>query len=176
MLARHTGSSGMRMTVCHVCRSVPRMQKEDRVLDRDSRYNAVPEMEVGSPESPCRGRLQTTASCAGQEPLWRTLRTRCTTISSGVSQEGECERTTHDGWKVGTCRPDPATGQVATGHPVARGRTPSRRNGEGQSTDVGQGADRPVRAMRPGNAGGPKGASHRGSVGGQPHRRWGRSR
>ena len=49
---------------------VPRMQKEDRVEDRATRCSAVPEMEAGPPESPYRGRLQTTAGCAGQEPGW----------------------------------------------------------------------------------------------------------
>src|SRR6266852_4674795 len=40
------------------------------VEDRTRRMLAVPEMEVGPPKSPCRGRLQTTASCVGQEPGW----------------------------------------------------------------------------------------------------------
>ncbi len=31
---------------------------------------AASEMEVGPPESLCRGRLQTTVSCVGQEPGW----------------------------------------------------------------------------------------------------------
>ena len=45
---------------------VPRTQGEDRdVEDRDSPSGAVPEMEVGPPGSPCRGRSQTTASCVG---------------------------------------------------------------------------------------------------------------
>jgi len=30
----------------------------------------VQEMEVGPPEQAARGRLQTTASCDGQKPLW----------------------------------------------------------------------------------------------------------
>ncbi len=49
---------------------VPRMQKEAGVEDRAPRCNAVLEMEEGPPEPPCRGRLQTTAGCAGQEPEW----------------------------------------------------------------------------------------------------------
>ena len=36
----------------------------------NSTSGAVPEMEVGPPGSPCRGRSQTTASCVGQEPGW----------------------------------------------------------------------------------------------------------
>jgi hypothetical protein len=41
------------------------------VEDRDRPIGAAPEMEVvGPPQPPCRGRLQTTASCVGQEPGW----------------------------------------------------------------------------------------------------------
>ena len=41
------------------------------VEDRDQPIGAAPEMEVvGPPQPPCRGRLQTTASCVGQEPGW----------------------------------------------------------------------------------------------------------
>ena len=36
----------------------------------NSTSDAVPEMGVGPPRSPCRGRSQTTASCVGQEPGW----------------------------------------------------------------------------------------------------------
>ena len=44
-------------TVCH-----------ERTDER--RCGAVQEMEVGPPEPAVRGRLQTTASCDGQEPWW----------------------------------------------------------------------------------------------------------
>jgi hypothetical protein len=44
-------------TVCH-----------ERTDER--RGGAVQEMEVGPPEPAVRGRLQTTASCCGQEPWW----------------------------------------------------------------------------------------------------------
>jgi hypothetical protein len=52
-----TGSCVMRMTVCH-----------ERTDAR--RCGAVQEMEGGPPEPAVRGRLQTTASCDGQEPWW----------------------------------------------------------------------------------------------------------
>jgi hypothetical protein len=40
------------------------------VEDRTELKLAASEMEVGPPEPPCRGRLQTTVSCVGQEPVW----------------------------------------------------------------------------------------------------------
>ena len=40
------------------------------VEDRTELKLAASEMEVGPPESLCRGRLQTTVSCVGQEPGW----------------------------------------------------------------------------------------------------------
>jgi retron-type reverse transcriptase len=43
----------------------PRTRGEIDVEGRDSSSDAVPVMEVGPPGSPCRGRSQTTASCAG---------------------------------------------------------------------------------------------------------------
>jgi hypothetical protein len=45
---------------------------ERNVHGVDGRPNsgAVQKMEVGPPESPGRGRLQTTASCVGKEPRW----------------------------------------------------------------------------------------------------------
>ena len=46
-----------RTMVCH-----------ERTYER--RCGAVQEMEVGPPEPAVRGRLQTTASCDGQEPWW----------------------------------------------------------------------------------------------------------
>ena len=49
---------------------VPRTQRRRRCRRSKSRCGAVPEMEVGPPGSPCRGRSQTTASCVGQEPGW----------------------------------------------------------------------------------------------------------
>ncbi len=50
---------------------VTRTQGGIDVEDRTRRAtDAVPEMEVGPPGSPCRGRSQTTASCVGQEPGW----------------------------------------------------------------------------------------------------------
>ena len=49
--------SSARLTVCH-----------ERTDAR--RCDAVQEMEVGPPEPAVRGRLQTTASCDGQEPWW----------------------------------------------------------------------------------------------------------
>jgi hypothetical protein len=66
---------------------------------------------------------------------------------------------------VGTCRPDTVAGLLGgrrEGDPqaaiTARGGVPSR----------GTGADRLVVALRPGNAGGAKGAGHLGLLGGQP--------
>ncbi len=50
-------SSAMLTIVCH-----------ERTDAR--RCDAVQEMEVGPPEPAARGRLQTTASCDGQEPWW----------------------------------------------------------------------------------------------------------
>jgi RNA-directed DNA polymerase len=50
-------SNLVRTTVCH-----------ERTDAR--RCDAVQEMEVGPPEPAVRGRLQTTASCDGQEPWW----------------------------------------------------------------------------------------------------------
>ena len=44
---------------------VPRTQRRDRCRRSSSTSGAVPEMEVGPPEPPCRGRLQTTARCVG---------------------------------------------------------------------------------------------------------------
>jgi hypothetical protein len=38
--------------------------------DRTELKLAASEMEVGPPESLCRGRLQTAVSCVGQEPGW----------------------------------------------------------------------------------------------------------
>src|SRR6516165_6804748 len=52
-----TGSCGTRMTVCH-----------ERTDER--RCDAVQEMRVGPSEPAVRSRLQTTASCDGQEPWW----------------------------------------------------------------------------------------------------------
>jgi hypothetical protein len=49
--------NALQMTVCH-----------ERTDAR--RCDAVQEMEVGPPEPAVRGRLQTTASCDGQEPWW----------------------------------------------------------------------------------------------------------
>ena len=40
------------------------------VVGRTRRMLAASEMEVGPPEPLCRDRLQTTASCVGQEPGW----------------------------------------------------------------------------------------------------------
>jgi len=57
IVAPHSRSSAMRTTVCH-----------ERTDAR--RCDAVQEMEVGPPEPAVRGRLQTTASCDGQEPWW----------------------------------------------------------------------------------------------------------
>jgi len=51
------------------------------------------------------------------------------------------------------------------------GREGERRGAETLRRRVpmrGTGADRPIRALRPGNAGGAKGAGHSGSIGGQP--------
>jgi hypothetical protein len=39
-------------------------------VDEESSSGDVQEMEVGPPEPPGRGRLQTTASRVGQEPRW----------------------------------------------------------------------------------------------------------
>ena len=52
-----SSSAVTRTTVCH-----------ERTYER--RCGAVQEMEVGPPEPAVRGRLQTTASCDGQEPWW----------------------------------------------------------------------------------------------------------
>jgi len=41
---------------------------EANVEDRVAKDDVVQEMEVGPPEPSCRGRLQTTVSCAGQIP------------------------------------------------------------------------------------------------------------
>jgi len=77
-------------------RCVPRTKEGDDVEVRHKPIDAVPEMGEGPPGSPCRGRSQTTASCAGQEPGWRALRTRRTLSASGEDQEGERERTADD--------------------------------------------------------------------------------
>jgi len=70
---------------------------------------------------------------------------------------------------VGTCRPDSDGRSLdRCGPPAARGRTPSRDDGEGESTDAGHRDDRPVVAMKPGNAGRAKRPGHPGLVGGQP--------
>jgi RHS repeat-associated protein len=44
---------------------VPRTWQEDRCRGRATWHDAAQEMGVGPPEPPCRGRLQTPASCAG---------------------------------------------------------------------------------------------------------------
>ena len=54
---RQIPTSSSRTAVCH-----------ERTDAR--RCDAVQEMEVGPPEPAVRGRLQTTASCDGQEPWW----------------------------------------------------------------------------------------------------------
>src|SRR5215831_9127626 len=58
-------------------------------------------------------------------------------------------------WTELVSRPREGGPQAET---TARGRVPTR----------GTGADRPVVAVKPGNAGGAKGPGHPGSVGGQP--------
>jgi hypothetical protein len=55
--AGHQTNTAMPRAVCH-----------ERTDAR--RCDAVQEMEVGPPEPAVRGRLQTTASCDGQEPWW----------------------------------------------------------------------------------------------------------
>jgi hypothetical protein len=54
---RRSTITALRMIVCH-----------ERTDAR--RCGAVQEMEGGPPEPAVRGRLQTTASCDGQEPWW----------------------------------------------------------------------------------------------------------
>jgi hypothetical protein len=53
----------------------------------------VPEMEVGPPGSPCMGRSQTTASCAGSTAGVVSVAERRSERTSGVSREGERKRT-----------------------------------------------------------------------------------
>ncbi len=47
---------------------VSRMRGRKRCRRSNRPSNAAREMEVGPPQPPCRGRLQTTARCVGQEP------------------------------------------------------------------------------------------------------------
>jgi hypothetical protein len=83
----------------------------------------------------------------------------------GVRHEGGASSVQALVWNVGTPRPD-------TAGPVldwpARGRTPSSGNCEGQSTDAGRRADRPVVVMTPGNAGRAKGTGCPGLFDDQP--------
>jgi hypothetical protein len=56
----------------------------------------VQEMRVGPSEPAVRSRLQTTASCDGQEPWWLALRKRRDMIPSGVAQRDERKQTADD--------------------------------------------------------------------------------
>ena len=63
------------------------------------------EMRVGPSEPAVRSRLQTTASCDGQEPWWRALRKRRDLILSGKAQRDERKRTADEVSKAyGRCR------------------------------------------------------------------------
>ena len=53
----------------------------------------VQEMRVGPSGSVCRGRLQSTSSCIGKEPLWWALRKRHAWSVSVVNQRDERKRT-----------------------------------------------------------------------------------
>ena len=84
------------------------------------------------------------------------------------------------GLRCGTCEPVVPRPHTASGAVLARGRARKREpqaaeSARGRVAMRGTGADRPVVAVRPGNAGGAKGAGHPGLFSGQPRSR-GRSR
>ena len=76
--------------------------------------------------------------------------------AGGVRHKGGASPTQAVGRNVRTCRPD-AKGEPQAAETV-RGRVPMRDTGAG----------RPIVAMRPGNAGGAKGADYLGLLAGQP--------
>jgi hypothetical protein len=87
----------------------------------------------------------------------------------GVRHEGGASLDQAPARNMGTCRPAWRAGHGRHGpRPVVEGRTPSGRTARGRVPMRGTGADRPVVATKPGNAGGAKGAGHPGSPAGQP--------
>ncbi len=135
-----------------------------------------------------RARQVWTTKASASEPLM-TCRKRIDGIKTGVEsfprdEPGGCLPTGQvvPGMKVarawsglpcGTWEPVAPTGRPASGAVVARGG-PSTRDPQAAGTARGRvamrgtGADRPVVAMKPGNAGGAKGTGRPGSIGGQP--------
>jgi hypothetical protein len=167
-------------------------------------------MGVGPPEPPFRGRLQTAASCAGQEPVVvnvvekalckRQVRTEKANVGEPLMRCRESVMTSKPGPRLRPGRSlgdDLITAQTASGIEVARARSrllvgtwepvapmlrgagdrPGRARKEqpqaagtvrGRVPRRGTGAGRPLVAVRPGNAGGAKGAGYPGLRAGQP--------
>jgi hypothetical protein len=128
-----------------------------------ARQVRITKASVSEPLMTCRKRsddIKTGVELLLREEPGRGLLTG--QVVSGMKVARAWSRLSCGTWEPVALRPRAAWGRWRKGDPqaagTARGRVPKR----------GTGADRPVVAMKPGNAGGAKGAGRPGSLGGQP--------